>query len=294
MAKIGLVTVLYNSDDVLPGFFKSISLQKFNDYILYLVDNSANDKTDSIIASCAAQSPITSFKHINTGGNVGVATGNNIGIKESIKDGCTHVLILNNDIELEQDFVFSKMLSLIEEGNETIVVPKIFYYDTKKLWMAGGHMDTWRALGVHHGYNKDDEPSYNVARHITYAPTCFMLVKNEVFDKIGMMDDKYFAYYDDTDFVYRALRGGFKLFYEPSLYVLHKVSSSSGNDSTFYIYYSSRNKIYFIRKNLKGIRRYFSLTYLLVSRVAFWLKYNKAGKKKLVQGIKDGFAMKLY
>ncbi len=98
------------------------------------------------------------------------------------------------------------MLETCEEKNEALVVPKIFYYDTHKLWMAGGHMDNWRALGVHEGYNKEDAPQYNIAKQITYAPTCFMLVKKEVFDKIGIMDDKYFAYYDDTDFVFRAIK----------------------------------------------------------------------------------------
>lgn len=293
MATIGLVTVLYNSDEVLPGFFESISRQDFSNYILYLVDNSASEQTDNCIAACSGQFPVTSLKHIKSGGNVGVATGNNIGIKAALQDGCSHVLILNNDIEFDQPHVFSRLLSIAEEKNEALIVPKIFYYDTRKLWMAGGYMDKWRALGVHFGYNKDDGEEYNKPRHITYAPTCFMLVKKEVFDSVGIMDENYFAYYDDTDFVFRAIKAGFTMWYEPSLEVLHKVSSSSGGDSNFYIYYSARNKIYFIRKNLKGFYRVCSITYMLVSRIAFWLKYNKQGKKKLIQGIKDGFRLRV-
>ncbi|MBK6935735.1 MAG: glycosyltransferase family 2 protein [Chitinophagaceae bacterium] len=112
-----------------------------------------------------------------------------------------------------------------------------------------------------------------------------------MFDSVGIIDDKYFAYYDDTDFVFRATKAGFTMYYEPSLEVLHKVSSSSVGDSGFYIYYSARNKIYFIRKNLKGLYRFFSISYMFVSRIAFWLKYNKQGKKKLIQGMKDGFRL---
>ena len=173
-----------------------------------------------------------------------------------------------------------------------MIVPKIYYHDEKKIWMAGGYMDRWRALGVHYGYNKKDEPKYNVAKHVTYSPTCFMLIKREVFDTTGIMDEKYFAYYDDTDFVLRATRLGYKIWYEPSLELLHKVSSSVGTNSTFYVYYSNRNKIYFIRKNFKGPQRYFALLYTLISRIAFWLGFDKARKQKLVQGLKDGFKMK--
>ncbi|MBK7560876.1 MAG: glycosyltransferase family 2 protein [Chitinophagaceae bacterium] len=293
MAKIGLVTVLYKSDDVLPDFFKSISIQTFKNYILYLIDNSASDTTDEMIAQCLVKSKITEYKHIKSGGNVGVAAGNNIGIRLAFADGCSHVLLLNNDIDAEQDFVFSKLLSLTEEPGESMVVPKIYYYGGIKIWMAGGYMSKWRALGVHDGYNKEDGPAYNVPRHISYAPTCFMLIKKEVFDTVGQMDEKYFAYYDDTDFVFRAIQSGYKIYYEPSVHIWHKVSSSAGADSTFYVYYSNRNKLYFIRKNLKSIPRLFSIFYVLASRVAFWLKYEKTKRRKLVQGLKDGFRLKV-
>jgi len=291
MATIGLVTVLFRSDEVLPDFFKSISRQTHKDYILYLVDNSESATTDAIISQCLKEYPVTAYRHIKTGGNIGVAAGNNTGIKLSLADNCSHVLILNNDIEIEQDFMFSKLLSLAD-ADESMIVPKIYYYDEKKIWMAGGYMDKWRALGVHYGYNQKDKPKYNIARHVTYSPTCFMLVKKEVFDATGIMDEKYFAYYDDTDFVLRATKLGYKIWYEPSLELLHKVSSSVGTNSPFYVYYSNRNKIYFIRKNFKGLQRYFALLYTLISRIAFWVGFDKARKQKLVQGLKDGFKMK--
>lgn len=291
MATIGLVTVLFRSDEVLPDFFKSISRQTHKDYILYLVDNSESATTDAIISQCLKEYPVTAYRHIKTGGNIGVAAGNNTGIKLSLADNCSHVLILNNDIEIEQDFMFSKLLSLADAG-ESMIVPKIYYYDEKKIWMAGGYMDKWRALGVHYGYNQKDKPKYNIGKHVTYSPTCFMLVKKEVFDATGIMDEKYFAYYDDTDFVLRATKLGYKIWYEPSLELMHKVSSSVGTNSPFYVYYSNRNKIYFIRKNFKGLQRYFALLYTLISRIAFWVGFDKARKQKLVQGLKDGFKMK--
>jgi GT2 family glycosyltransferase len=287
MARIGLVTVLYKCDEVLPDFFKSVSIQTHKDYILYLIDNSASEATNEMIARCLAQYPVTAYKHINTGGNIGVAAGNNAGIKLSLEDNCDHVLILNNDIDIEQEYMFSRLVSLADEKGEAMIVPKIYYYGETKLWMAGGYMDEWRALGVHYGMNQEDGPDFNVAKHCTYSPTCFMLVKKEVFEKVGIMDER-----DDTDFVLRATRLGYRIFYDPSLVLLHKVSSSVGTNSPFYVYYSNRNKIYFIRKNFSGIRRYFALGYTLLSRVAFWLGFDKVRKQKLVQGLKEGFRMK--
>ena len=119
-------------------------------------------------------------------------------------------------------------------------------------------MDNVRALGVHYTEENTHKESLNISKHITYAPSCFMFIKKEVFDSIGYMDEKYFAYYDDTDFVFRACKKGFKLYYESSLTVLHKVSSSSGGDT---------------------------------SRTFFYLKFDKVRKARLVKAIQDGFRM---
>lgn len=288
MAKIGLVTVLFKSDNVLEGFYKSIAAQTHKDYILYLVDNSANDITDQVIQQCEHQYPVTATKHIKTGGNVGVAEGNNIGIKQALADGCTHIMILNNDIEIEQDTAFATMLDLCINKGEKIIATKVYYYDDRKIWMAGGSMNKWRALGIHYGYNKVDSPVYDVPQYITYAPTCFILVERSVFDKIGLMDAKYFAYYDDTDFIYRAVEQGYKLYYEPAVTILHKVSSSTGGDTTFYVYYSNRNKLYFIRKNYSGFLKYFAIGYTFFTRIFYYLRFNAEQRKKLVQALKDG------
>jgi len=288
--KIGLVTVLYNSDNVLEGFIKSISTQDYKNYILYLVDNSYNDNTNRILEELLNKYKVNAYKHINAGSNVGVATGNNIGIKAALSDLCTDVILLNNDIEFESEDVFSKILLIAKEKKIDLVVPKILYFDDRKVWMAGGYMDNLRALGVH--YTESNTRNLNKSQNITYAPTCFMLIKANVFSTIGYMDEKYFAYCDDTDFVFRAIKNKINLFYESSITILHKVSSSSGGDnSLFYIYYSNRNKLYFIRKNYFGFRKWFAIMYTLISRVLYYIKYNKEQRVKLIDGLKDGFKL---
>jgi GT2 family glycosyltransferase len=294
MAKIGLVTVLYNSDEVLEDFFRTVSYQDYKNYELYIVDNSENPNTDELIITLSNKYPITAFNHIKTGGNVGVAAGNNIGIKQAIADLCSYVLILNNDIVIERTNCFSKMIELSKLKGEKIIVNKVLYYENRKVWMAGGYMDNFRALGVHYSGNDENSSKFNEEKYITYAPTCFLFVNSDIFKEIGIMDEKYFAYCDDTDFVYRCIQKDIKIFYEPSLTILHKVSSSSGGDaSLFYIYYSNRNKIYFIRKHYKGIHKFLSLTYTLLARFVFYLKFNTAQKQKLIEAIKDGFKMNM-
>jgi GT2 family glycosyltransferase len=292
MSKIGLVTVLYNSDSVLEGFFRSLSSQTFKDYHLYLVDNAPSFNTNNLIMDLTKRYPISSYTHIKNEKNLGVAEGNNQGINLSVNLGCTHTLLLNNDIEFSQDFLLHDMIKYSLDFKEYLIIPKILYYETCKVWMAGGDLRKSRGTVRHFGDGDTDGIKYSKSGYFAYAPTCFMLIDNIVFQQIGIMDEKYFVYYDDTDFILRATNADFRVFLMPSLIVLHKVSSSTGgSESLFSIYYSNRNRIYFLRKNFKGLGFLIPIFYTLATRFLRYIAYNKSRKMELIRAVKDGFAM---
>jgi len=107
------------------------------------------------------------------------------------------------------------------------------------------------------------------------------------------MDESYFVYYDDTDFIYRAVNKGYKIFYMPDLEVMHKVSSSTGgSESLFTIYYTNRNRVYFLRKNFKGVKKLLPLVYTLVTRVGKSLVYDKKQRESMWKAVFAGFKMK--
>jgi hypothetical protein len=292
MSKLGLVTVLYKSDSVLEGFFASISRQTYRDYHLYLIDNTPADSTRQLIDQLSRRYPVTAYTHIENAANIGVAAGNNQGIKLSIADNCSHTILLNNDIEFDQDHLFASILARAVNQGEQLIIPKILYHDTRKIWMAGGHLLKQKGIVFHVGDHQPDGNQYNTPARFTYAPTCFMLIDNRVFAAVGIMDESYFVYYDDTDFVYRASLKGYTIYYMPELVVLHKVSSlTGGGESLVSIYYNTRNRIYFIRKNFPPVKQIIPLVYTLVTRGIRWFLYDKQQARKLVQGIGDGFKM---
>ncbi|TWR31178.1 glycosyltransferase family 2 protein [Mucilaginibacter pallidiroseus] len=292
MPSIGLVTVLYNSNEVLEGFFKSLSLQDFKDYHLYIVDNSPSSSTDTLIADLSVKFPLSEFTHIKNDENAGVAKGNNQGIKRAMEDGAEYLLLLNNDIEFSQPYLLSQMLELALKG-ENIIVPKILYFDSKRIWMAGGELLKRKGYTIHVGEDEIDNGQYNTNAYYKYAPTCFMLISKQVFDKVGYMDERYFVYFDDTDFIYRAVNNGYKVLYVGKLEVLHKVSSTTGGYETpFGVYYTTRNRIFFIRKNLTMLTKVVALSYTLFTRIIKALRYDKQQLVQLKQGIKDGLELK--
>ena len=293
MKKLGLVTVLFNSDEVLFDFFKSLSIQTFKDYHLYIIDNSPSVKTDETIAELTSKFlPDQAITHIRNEENAGVAKGNNQGINLALENGAEFILLLNNDIEITQSDLFEKMINCSINKNEPIIVPKIFYHNSRIIWMAGGDILKYRGYTSHRGENLNDSEEYNIDGHYNYSPTCFMLLNKSIFDKVGFMDEKYFVYYDDTDFVARCLKFGNKVFLMANLEVYHKVAvSTGGGDSNFSIYYQNRNRIYFIKKNYSIFVQAIAISYTIVTRLIRYTMYNVSQKEVLKKAIIDGFKM---
>lgn len=263
--KIGIVTVLYNSGSVLKDFFESLNQQTFSHFVLYVVDNNSTDDSLDIARTCSERVDFLT-KIYPQEKNWGVAKGNNIGIEAALSDKCDYILLSNNDIELNNNAIETLLNGLIR-NDCSMAVSKVYYFDKPKvIWMAGGRINKRDASAVHFGDETEDRGQFDHDKEIEYAPTCFMLVKSEVFSKVGLMDESYFVYYDDTDFVWRAVKNNnVKLFYIFESQIYHKVSSSTGGGlSDFSIRFMSRNRIYFMRKHFGRMHRCFAYCYILI------------------------------
>jgi GT2 family glycosyltransferase len=246
--KIGVVTVLYNSETVLNEFFETLSKQTYTNFVLYVVDNLSPDASLEISKELRIKYNFETVI-IENDANYGVAKGNNIGIKKAVEDQCDLILISNNDIALESNAI-EKLLLGLDNHHADLVVPKIYFYGTNKIWAAGGGYTLRNGLSVQYGQEEEDKGQFNNNRQVDYAPTCFMLMKKEIFSSVGLMDENYFVYYDDTDFVYRALNKEKKiLWYISDSVIHHNESTSTGKMSDFSVKFLWRNLVYFALKN---------------------------------------------
>lgn len=245
--KIGVVTVTYNGEPVLEEFLASMAEQTYRNFILYVVDNASRDRTLEMIRG-AAGLPIVIIANNQ---NLGVAEGNNQGIRAALADRCEYILLLNNDTVLSKDLL-RQLCEGSEKHDSDMTTGKMYYHDRPDVfWCAGGSLLPWQGYEVRHeGANQRDTGQFDRPRRITYTPTCCLLVRKRVFERIGLMDSRYFVYFDDVDFLYRASKQRLSLWYVPQAKLWHKVSSSTGSTSDFTLRYCTRNRIYFQRKHL--------------------------------------------
>lgn len=283
MNSVGIVIVNYNGAAYQNDCIRTLYEQTYQKFEIIVVDSASSDDSIKLLKK---EYPKVYILEQST--NVGVAAGNNIGIKYSKKLGMDYTLLLNNDVELHKN-VLKNLMNRVNEN--TIVVPKIYYYEPDDLlWFAGGELD-WRRGGSYHiGINCKDKDQYNMEREITYAPTCCMLIHNSIFDKIGYIYEPYFMYYDDTDFCAKINENDqLKILYVPDAYMWHKVSSSTGGGtSKLKIYYQTRNKLLYMERYRKYIKR----TNIIWTYFVCGLRYLKgllfnSNNKIIIKALKD-------
>lgn len=246
-SKIGVVTVTYNSGSVLPQFLECVFHQTYPHFILFAVDNASKDDTLRLLKECSDER----LRIIANPDNRGVAEGNNQGIGAALEAGCGSVLLINNDTEFDAA-LFSQLDEGLDSYRTGMICPKMLYFDEpERIWAAGGEFQPWRGYRIIHlGADQIDAGQCDRARLVTYVPTCCVLIKREVFETVGLMDERYFVYMDDVDFMYRAMKAGIHLMYLPEAKLLHKVGRlTGGKGSPFTDRYLTRNWVYFILKH---------------------------------------------
>jgi len=243
---VGIVTVTFNSSRVLPDFLRSLERQTFENFRLYAVDNVSTD--DSVAQLRAWNDPRLELIESQT--NTGCAAGNNRGIAPALAAGCDYILILNNDVLFGPDLLEGLLRGMVEH-NCSMTVPLIYYSEPgNMIWSAGGTFrENFAWLPTHFGFKEMDHGQFNEAKPVKFSPFACTLIKREVLDRVGQMDDRFFVAGDDTDFMYRALQLGFETYYLPNVKMWHKVSSLTGDGSPLLQRFLARSRAYFIRKH---------------------------------------------
>jgi len=290
MRTLGLVTVLFNSPEVLPEFFDSLAAQTDKDWHLEVIDNSTDDRSLKEARASAARLGLGNVRFTKNADNVGVAKANNQGITNCLDLGCDYIVLLNNDIVFGPGLLAEVRESL--DAGESMVAPRVHYFDDNSLWYAGGRIRPIAATAEHYRDREQPADTDHQQRYTGYAPTCFMGMRAELFKQVGLMDERYFVYYDDTDFVYRCLKQGYRLLYLGNAELKHKVSSSTGGGSSdFSVYYYNRNRLFFIRKNYAGLEQLAAYGWYYLTRLYKLAVYGAKQRTVLVRAMRDGRSM---
>jgi hypothetical protein len=216
--KVFIIILNWNNWSDTLECLKSFQNNDYPNYQVVIIDNGSDEKPTP------PSDP--QVKLIYNQENLGFAGGNNVGIRYALEKGADYVLLLNNDTIVSQDFL-SKLVKVAESDKKFgLLGPKIYFADEpQKIWFAGGEVNWLYNKGVMRGYDEIDKGQYDLPQiqETGYITGCCLLIKKEAIEKIGLMPEDYFLYYEDTDWSLKAQRAGYDCIFVPAARIWHKV-----------------------------------------------------------------------
>ena len=241
-----MVIVCYNGVADTLECLASVARLTYPNVQTVVVDNASTDGTAGAVREAFSRVHV-----IETGDNTGFAGGNNVGVRFALDTlGAAYTFLLNNDTTVEPGLLEPLVAHTEAHPAAGIVAPLMCYHavpDT--VWSAGGAMNH-RAEAAHVSAGRP------VAAFESHAPRshdfvagCGMLIRRDVWERVGLFDERFFLYYEDADLCFRARRAGYACVVVPGVRLWHKVSRSTGATSDLTLYYMRRNALLFLRKH---------------------------------------------
>lgn len=257
MKKIALITVDYNGHDDTRELLKSFGkIKQTKDFNLkwFVVDNGSETPLSDVV------SENKDLELLQTGVNKGFTGGYNAGIRYAYHWGADYFLLVNNDVLFGDPYLIQRLVESAESNPAIgLISPKIYFapgYEFfkdryakkdvgKVLWYAGGTFDWLNIMSRHRGIDEVDKGRYDRTEKTGFTTGCCLLIPRLTVDKVGVFDERYFAYFEDNDYQKRVVDSGLVLVYVGGTFIYHKVSRTSQIGSEFSDYMLTKNRLFF-------------------------------------------------
>jgi hypothetical protein len=212
-------------------------------YLLY------NSPEEAFSVPPVAQAPLM---FIRNGTNLGYAGGNNIGMRFAIEMlHAQYVWVLNNDTVVDRSAIssFAKAFELRPDAG--VLGSRLMQYQSPDTIQAlgGGRLHPRFARDTQVGRGQRLHESIIAPLELEHVIGASMFIRSDAVQNVGLLDESYFLYREETDWCLQMRKSGWRLLYCPESVVWHKEGHSVGFKSTLHDYYSVRNMLYLIKKH---------------------------------------------
>lgn len=246
---VSIITVNFNEPEVTEQLLVSIQGNSYKNIEVIVIDNGCTRGVESLISTS-----FPTVKYIESKENLGFAGGNNLGIKEAKGD---FIFLVNNDTEFVDGLIEGLLSRFAASSNVGVVSPKIRFFHSPKMIQYAGYskMNPFTARNKAFGSKEIDEGQCDVAIKTSYGHGAALMFRQELVDKVGLLPEVFFLYYEELDWCEQVRRKGYEVWYEPKAVIYHKESVSVGKMSAFKTYYLTRNRILFVRRNMTTLQK---------------------------------------
>jgi GT2 family glycosyltransferase len=280
---VAVLTVNTDGAAFMAEFAESLSTISYPNFQLVLVDNASTDRSLEILRRFQPDAVV-----LQNDANLGFTGACNRGIEYCLWQGFDYILFLNGDVLVEPDFL--DRLVAASDG-KTMTAPKTYlYHHPGTLDDSVGQFDWSRGTWKHGILGTVPTDEFDQQRQVDTANLSCLLVPSAALREVGLLDNNFFIYYDDTDFVRRAHDVGYQLWFVPESVIHHRKGATiGGSETAFGLYYLTRNRPYLIRKHVRSpLQRAFFWTYFVGSRLTRVVSLTLSGRRDLASAILAG------
>lgn len=252
LKKTAIILVNWNSFEYTQQCILSLQHSTGNNFDIIVIDNGSQDGSGKKLKATFPQIIL-----IESDTNLGFTGGNNLGLEYSLNKGYQYSMLLNNDTEVEPDFLDILTDYMDQHPDIGAIQPKIFYHqDRTLLWDGGSYFN--RLLGITYtsGLGKKPAQKHNIIKPVDWVTGCCFLTRNTILQETGLLAKNFFIYYEDVDLSFRIKQLGYKLIYYPDSVIYHIAGASNkkkekgkeGYVNPIVHYLNFRNRIWLLKK----------------------------------------------
>lgn len=243
--KVSIIILNWNNYEDTRECLGSLEKITYPNYDVIVVDNGSTDGSGERLSQ-----EFSKYEFVFNQKNLGYAAGNNIGIKEAIERGAKYIYILNNDTVIKKNPIFPSIVTMEEDPQIGISGGTLYYYHKPDLIQnTGSYISFYTGKVYTIGDGEVDNGTLQFiqeCKDVDFICGAAIMIRRDVFNKIGMFDENFFLFGEDADLCFRAREQGFKVKHVPKSEVLHKGGATIEKIKSKQLFYGVRNKIWLI------------------------------------------------
>ena len=302
-AKVSIIILNWNGLKDTVECLESLKKVTYPKYEVIVVDNGSKGN-DALVL----QQKFSGHIHlIQNDKNYGYTGGNNIAMRYVVNHSAPdYFLLLNNDTVVAPDFLAPMVKMAESDASIGIAGPKVYYYDfPNRIQSAGAKVNMRTGQSSLIGIKQIDTGQFDMQQEIDHVSGCCLLIKKELIQRVGLLDESYFCYWDETDYCFRAREAGYRVVYIPEAKIWHKTplklkmwdkTPMGGKASGLPYYYMARNNFKFMRKHAtKGqygsfLLYFFGYHFWFMTAICLLYHRDVTRLVAFYRGVKDGLS----
>ena len=236
---VSIVVLNWNTLEDTKKCLEAIRALKYNNYEIILVDNGSEDGSKEYFSKADG------FKYIDLPANLGFAGGQIAALAVSAGE---YIALVNSDAYVDPDWL-GELVDAMEKASVAAVGGRAYLLDEDhKLHDQSSPFYSYQVIDLRKGYAQTLTVGEKLVP-VNSISGAGVLIRRSAIEQVGYFDERFFAYYEETDLFARFKRFGFEILYVPSALTWHKIRGSSSKDPSFYLYLMHRNRFLYSYKN---------------------------------------------